>query len=253
MSIGSVNADDYNCNLFEPIGYDPIFMHLDDFQPAIHADQYSNPNTVSPGFLSNIWKIDNKKASKVLDHNIHLKLQVADNDPSCQLSTNICMLCYWRINRQFFTDTFFDTTEGKYIVGNNCAQIFVNVKGFVSIQTTRINGNFQNDINMLCKYISVYISLFFDPSEEKISKQVRKFYHQVETYLWLLEESNQWYNRAELYIGLLNQLISDIFQLNGNTMTVNNFGVQGDISNICHFYWYDSCYFYEEGKLQSPI
>ena len=38
-----VNADDYNCDIFEPIGDDTIFMHLDDFQPAINTAQYSKP------------------------------------------------------------------------------------------------------------------------------------------------------------------------------------------------------------------
>ena len=31
MSIGKANAYYYNCDILEPIGDDPIFMHLGDF------------------------------------------------------------------------------------------------------------------------------------------------------------------------------------------------------------------------------
>ena len=42
-------------------------------------------------------------------------------------------------------------------------------------------------------------------------------------------------------------------ELNGNTPTVATFGVQGDISNICRFGWYDWCYFREESNTSFPF
>ena len=67
MLIGIVNVDGYNCDIFKPIGYDPIFIHLDYFQPEINAAQAANPNTVSSTFLSKIYKIYNENSIKVLD------------------------------------------------------------------------------------------------------------------------------------------------------------------------------------------
>ena len=44
----------------------------------------------------------------------------------------------------------------------------------------------------------------------------------------------------------------NLFQLNGNTPTVATFGVEGDISNICQFGWYDWCYYRENSKVAFP-
>ena len=60
---------------------------------------------------------------------------------------------------------------------------------------------------MFCKEIGVPIDLVVDPSGEQTSKAVKKFCHQVGTTLRVLEESTQWANRAELYIGLFKNAI----------------------------------------------
>jgi len=64
---------------------------------------------------------------------------------------------------------------------------------------------------MFCKEISVPYGLVVDPSGEQTSEEVKKFCHQVGSSLQILEESNQWANRAELYIGLMKKLIRNIF------------------------------------------
>ena len=104
------------------------------------------------------------------------------------------------------------------------------------------------------------------------SKEVRDFCHQVGTTLRILEGSTQWVNRAELYVGLMEELIrkdmrdqnsplvfwdycaerrasitnmtaKNMFQLQGQTPHFATFGEQGDISNICQFGWYGWVYF----------
>ena len=47
MSIGKANAYYYNCDILEPIGDDPIFMHLGDFSLEIHASQDAKPKSLS--------------------------------------------------------------------------------------------------------------------------------------------------------------------------------------------------------------
>ena len=97
-----------------------------------------------------------------------------------------------------------------------------------------------------------------------------------------MEESTQWANRAELYIGLFKEatrqdmrrtnspiclwdycaerrcLIHNVtpkslFQLNGSNPTTVTFGTRGDISNFCQFDWYEWCYFRHESNVQYPF
>ena len=163
MSTCIVIPEDYNCDIFKPVGGDPIFMHLDGFQPAISSDQYSKANILSLELLSKIWKIDNDKASKVLYQNTQLKLQIAYNDISCQLSTNNRMLRYRRINSQLFTHNVFARMKGNSNVGNTCEQTFVSDKGFVDIYPMWSKGDFQDYLQMFCENIGVTISLAVKP------------------------------------------------------------------------------------------
>ena len=284
MSIGSVSVDKVSCDLFEI--EEPMFMEFDDFVndylPHVSAAHASKPKTVSSDFLSKIWNISEDMASKVLNQTTQLNRQGADNDLSRHFSTNDRMLRYRRIDSQFFTDTFFVTARGKSSRGHTCMQIYVSDRGYVALYPMTSKGEFIDTLRMFCKEIGVPFGLVVDPSGEQTSREVKKFCHQVGTSLRILEESTQWANRAELYIGLLKESIRkdirqtncpmrfwdycaerrarihnvtprDLFQLSGNTPTTATFGHQGDISNICQFGWYDWCYFREEGKVQFPF
>ena len=118
-------------------------------------------------------------------------------------------------------------------------------------------------------------------SGEQTTSAVKHFSNQVGLTLRLLEESTQWANRAELYIGLLKTAITkdlrtsnspmvlwdycserralihnltprDLFQNSGKTPTEATFGTQGDLSNLCTFGWYDWCYYRETSNHQFP-
>lgn len=119
------------------------------------------------------------------------------------------MLRYKRINSQFYTDTLFVTAKGKPSRGNTCAQLFVSDKGYVAIYPMKSKGKFQDSLKQFCKEVGVPITLVVDPSGEQTKKEVPKFCHQVGTTLQILEESTQWANRAELYIGLFKQAIKN--------------------------------------------
>ena len=105
---------------------------------------------------------------------------------------------------------------------------------------------------------------------------MKRFCNQAGTTLRVLEEHTQWANRAELYIGFLKEAIRkdlkrsncpmvlwdycaqrralihnliprNLFQLEKCSPYQMQFGIQGDISNLCQFDWYDWCYYREEG------
>ena len=70
----------------------------------------------------------------MLKQNTQLCCGSAENDLSCQLSTNDSMLRYnKRINSQFFTVTFFVDCDATSTSGNKYAQMFVNDIDYVKV------------------------------------------------------------------------------------------------------------------------
>ena len=143
----------------------------------------------------------------------------------------------------------------------------------------RSKGDFPDTLHMFCKEFGVHLYLIFDPAGEQTSRKVKKFCHQVDTTLCILEEKTQWDNRADIYVGMFKESIRkdtqstncpmrlwdycadrrykihnvtpcNLFQLNGNTLTVVTHGAKGDIFNIWKFGWYEWCYFWEEVKVE---
>ena len=191
------------------------------------------------------------------------------------------MLRYRRINSFFFTDTFFAKGDAKSSRGNTCMQLFVSDKGYVAVYPMTTKSKFKDCLHLFCKEVGVPHTLVLDMSGEQTTNAVKHFSNQVGLTLRLLEESTQWANRAELYIGLLKTAITkdlrtsnspmvlwdycserrtlihnltprDLFQNSGKTPTEATFGTQGDLSNLCTFGWYDWCYYRETSNHQFP-
>ena len=130
----------------------------------------------------------------------------------------------------------------------------------------------QTALHWFCKQVCVPVSLVVDGHLSQASPTVRQLCDQVDTTLQVLETGNPWENRAELYIGLLkeavrrdtrqsnlpmslwcycierrsnihNAITRPLFQAQGRSPHVCTFGVQGDISNICNFGWYEWVYY----------
>jgi hypothetical protein len=114
--------------------------------------------------------------------------------------------------------------------------------------------------------------LVYDPHLAQTKWEVCDFCTQIETTLKVLEAETQWANCAELYIGLMKEatrkdmrssgsplvlwdycmercaLIFQItakklFQLNESNPHAMTFGMEDDISNLCHNGWYKWVYF----------
>ena len=109
-------------------GEKPIFDHFDRLFAEIDTAYASKPKSVSADFISKIWQISNEDAIGVLKQNTQLLRQGADNDLSRHFSTNDRMLRYRCINSQFYTDTFFASSQATSTRGNTCGQMFVSDK-----------------------------------------------------------------------------------------------------------------------------
>ena len=301
MCIGStVVQESETCPLFLPSIRDEGIEDIN-FMPPMPIDQVlddpSGPSDniraeisavslnqagVTPDFLSKIWHVKVDEAKEAIEQSTQLCRRGRNNSLSRHYNTNDRMLRYKRLNSMFFTDTFFVHKDGKSTRGNVCAQLFVSDKGYVAIYPLKRKGDFHKALKLFCKDVGVPQKLVCDPSGEQTSNKVRDFCHQVGTTLRILEESTQWANRAELYIGIFkeavrsdlrrtnspmslwdycaerqalihNVLPKSLFQLNGSNPTAVTLGLQPDISNICQFDWYDWCYYRHEANGQFPF
>ena len=281
MSLGAMGISDATDDLFDL--NEPFTIQIDlDNDPTLSSAVAEQPSKLNAKFLSKIWHIKNDEPVRTLDQTTQYCRHGADNSLSRQYSTNDRMLRYRRINSMFFTDTFFVTKKGKSTRGNTCAQMFVSDKGFVAIYPMPSKSSFLDALKLFCKDIGVPLSLVLDPSGEQTKTEVRRFCHKIGTTLRVLQESTQWANRAELYIGIFKESVRQdlrrsnapmvlwdycaqrrakihnvtpkaLFQLDGNNPHTATFGQQADISNLCMFDWYDWCYFREESGIQFPF
>ena len=284
-TIGSAfaSATSLNDNFFMKHEEKDSLCNDDYFSATISSAVGNEPNKLSSKFLSKIWCINDDLAQQTIDNTTQLQRHSGTSSLSRQYSTNDRMLRYKRINSLFFTDTFFVTKAAKSKPRNNtCMQLFVSDKGFVAVYPLQSKGQFYDALKLFCKEIGVPEKLVMDPSGEQKSSKVKTFGHKVSMTLQYLEESTQWANRAELYIGLFKESIrkdlrtsdcpmvlwdfcaerralihnlmpSNLFQNSGQSPMTATLGVQGDISNLCVFGWYDWCYYREESNHQFPF
>ena len=181
------------------------------------------------------------------------------------------MLRYKQINCAFFTDNYFVTGKAKSTWGNTMMHLFVSDKGFVYIVPMKSRGEFHLALNMFAKEIGVPLSLILDPSGEQTYDKVTKMCHKMGTTLNILEESTHNSNLAERYVSLNKNLMRKylqkldapmvlwyfcaerrmcinklnarpLFQIQGQNPHLDNFGEEGDISNVCQFKWYEWAY-----------
>ena len=156
-----------------------------------------------------------------------------------------------------------------------CCQLFVTDKGFIYIIPMRRKSEVLQAIKQFAKEIGVPTSIIADMAGEQMSQVVRKFCNNIGTTLQALEEGTPWFNKAELYIGLLkeavrkdmresdslmclwdycverqarinNLMVKDNFKLLGMTPHTATLAEEGDISSLCQFGRYEWCYHCEQ-------
>ena len=287
-SLGSTTYSDAPCSIFrDPFTttLDQLEESLSDIIPtdciesvmASISSVASKPKGVSPAKLSKLWLVTEKLAEAALEQSTQLCRHTADNSMSRQFSTNDRMLRYRRLNSAFFSDTMFANPKAKSTRGNSCCQVFVSDKGFVAVYPMTSQEDFDAALHWFCKQVGVPVSLIVDAHKAQTSKATKKFCHQVGTTLKILERGTPWANRAELYIGLLKEAVRKdmqaanspmvlwdyamerramihnavprpLFQNNGLSPTAATFGIQGDISNICNFGWFEWVYYRDHGS-----
>lgn len=248
----------------------PIFTTVDELERTfgdVAAMRADKTERASPEFLSKIWSIKIDEVEKALEQNTILYNRSAANDLSRRAVNSDRRTRYRRIRSNFFTDTFFVDKKATTKDGFNCMQLFVSDKGFVAVYPMKSKSDFPKALKLFCKEVGVPERLVVDGAREQTSREVKSFTQEVGTTLQVLEESTQWANRAELYIGLFKKQIrkdlqeskcpmilwdycarrralinnltpKSLFQLQGRCAHEVTTGSQGDMSNLL-FGWYE--------------
>ena len=245
-------------------------------EAKVASIQASRSRGVSKELLSKLWMIPVHLAEGAIEKNTQLCRQSQDNSMSRQYTTNDRMLRYKRLQSVFYTDTMF-ASKHKSTRGNKCCQVFVSDKGYVATYPMKSQQEFQAALHWFCKEVGVPVDLIIDGFSAQKSPEVRKFCEQVGTTLKVLERATPWANRAELYIGLLKEAVRKdmrqsnspmvlwdfaierralihnavprpLFQAQGKSPHECTFGVQGDISKLCTYGWYEWVYYRDFGS-----
>ena len=210
-SIGGTSC--YNsADVFEDSPFEPNDDGLDlglNLYPSNVAAVASRSKGFTPDHLSKVWRIDKDAADRTIDCTTQLKKHDDTGNLTRNFSTNDRMLRYKRINSHFFTDTFQAKQGFKSKRGYKYCQLFVSDKGFIFVVFMKKRSEFQLALKAFAKEIGVPLSLVMDPSGEQTSNEVQRFAQECSLKLKILEESTQFANLAERYIGILKSAVRD--------------------------------------------
>jgi len=86
-------------------------------------------------------------------------------------------------------------------------QLFVTDKVFVFALPLTSKSQVPQALKIFSKEVVAPDAIIYDTSKEQISKEVHQFCQRMRTILQMLEENTPWANQAELYIGLVKDVI----------------------------------------------
>ncbi len=119
---------------------------------------------------------------------------------SCNVSTND------RPHQHFFIDSFFATSKaGTSTCGDEYVQLSITDKGFIYVVPMPRKKDVPNIIKAFAKEIGVPEAFICYATREQIPHEVRSFCNQMGTALCNLVENTPCSNRAERYIGIINE------------------------------------------------
>ena len=270
MAMGSTTIDDSVCEVFESRAYGELLALAD-----VSAITVGRSQGVTPEHLAKIWRIPFDDAVKSLEATTQLIKQNPESSLSRNADTNDRAVRYRRLNSTFFTDTMFATKKAKSLRGNTCVQVFFSDRDYMTVYPMKKESEYPLALKQFAKEVGAPNVLVCDGSKTQNQRDVKTFLTQIGTTLKTLEAETQWANRSELGIGLIkestrkdlrdsgcpivlwdycmqrraliyNVTSKKLFQLDGSNPHTVTFGEQADISNFCHFGWYEWVYYRDQ-------
>jgi hypothetical protein len=174
----------------------------------VSATHASRPKGIEASHLSKTWRIDLETTKKTIDVTSQHSVRTDNPKLSRNYGTNDRMIRYKRIHEHFFMDTFFATKKaGKSSRGHACCQLFVTDKGFVYVMPMKSKSEVLRAVKQFAKEIGAPDVIISDAAGEQSSQNLRKFWAEIGTTLRYLEEGTLLANKAELYIGLIKEVV----------------------------------------------
>ena len=228
---------------------------------------------VNAKHLAKIWRISYDDATRTIDAMSQHSVRSEDPTLSQNYRINDCVLRYRRIKDYFFMDTFFATSKGgKSSCGNTCCQLFLTDKGFLYVVAMKQKSEVMQAFKQFAKEVGAPNAIVCDMASEQTSAEVKQFCNTIGTTLQALEEGTSWANNAELYVKLMkevvwkemqvansplpfwdyclehraqiyNMMAHDNLKIQGTNPHTATLGVEGDISNLCQYSWYNWCHY----------
>ena len=269
MALGSTTTNETSCEVFESKALRA--------QADVSAISAGKSNGVTAEHLSKIWCIPFDDAARTLKNTSQLIQQNPDASLSRVALNNDRQVRYRKLKSTFYTDTMFATKKAKSLRGNTCLQLFVSDKDYVAVYPMTKEAEYPLALKLFAKEVGAPDVLICDGSQTQNQREVKLFCTQMSTTLLTLEAETQFANRAELIIGIIKEstrrdlLISGspivlwdycierraliyqvtskkLFQLQGSNPHTATFGTEADISNLCHFGWYEWVYYRDKSR-----
>ena len=237
------------------------------FATGVEAIHRGNANAKH---LAKIWRISYYDATRTIDATSQHSVRSEDPTLSQNYGTNDRMLQYRMIEDYFFMDTFFSMSKGgKSSHGNTCCQLFVMDKGFLYVVPMKWESEVMQSVKQFAKEVGAPDAIVCDMASEQTSAEVKRFRNTIGTTLRALEEGTPWSNKAELLMKealhkdmqvansplpfwdyclerrtwIYNMTAHDNLKIRGTKPHAATLGVEGDISNLCQYSWYDWCHY----------
>ena len=180
----------------------------------ISATSISNKSKdLSPGELSEMWKISLPDAVNVLNSTTALSRRIQDGQMTRRFRTDLHRRRYRRLGGQFarfYTDTLF--FGNKSIQGNSCAQIYVNRAGYTKIYPLASKSNAHESLTAFIHEVGIPGSLHSDDAKELVSGVMLQKMRKYEIFHTMSEPYSPWQNRAENAIGILKSKVRRIMR-----------------------------------------
>jgi hypothetical protein len=97
---------------------------------------------------------------------------------------------------------------------------FVSDKGFVAIYPMQHQRDYFLALRQFAKEVGVPEVLVCDPHPTQTQQKVKEFCTQIGTTLRILEARTQWANRAELYVGLIQEATQKDMRATGSPLVL---------------------------------
>ena len=168
--------------------------------PNIAEITHERHHKLTPEYLAQKWNIGLNTEKKTIKVTTQLGVRSALGPLTRRHCTDMMQQNLRRLNTTFYTDTLF--AKFKSIIGNNVAQVYTDVQGFVPVYPRTSKSLAGLTLDNLTKNIGIPNTIIYNGSPEQFvpRSDFQKTMRKCKIREHQCEPNSQWQNRAEHYI-----------------------------------------------------